>query len=66
VPPPKRISPSDVLNDRYGTTDARFHCQHKTMDWKERIYSRCDVPQRPVSLLPEMRTDSAMFDSVAT
>lgn len=24
VPPPKRISPSDVLNDLYGTTDATF------------------------------------------
>lgn len=44
--------------------DSMFNA--KLWNGKKGFYSRCEVPQRPVSLLPEMRTDSAMFDSVAT
>jgi hypothetical protein len=66
VPPPKSISPSEVLKDLYGTTDASLLLRRWLQNGKDRGDSRCEVPQRPVSRFPEMRTDSAIFESVAT
>ena len=70
-PPPKRISPSSVLNPEYGTIDAKF-CQNSRPYFEpngrqcDEVNVRCAVPHRPESGFPLIKAELATFVNVAT
>jgi hypothetical protein len=65
LPPPRRISPSDVLKALYGTIDARSSVSLGPI-FSSSQNIRCDVPHLPVSFWPLMRHELAIFARVAT